>query len=583
MAIALALLAGAGGAQQPSAPASRPLPSEEPTRTVTEALEVRVINVDVLVTDRSGHPVAGLSRDEFELRVDGKLTPISNFYAEAGGVARAAVGTIQRPSDSSFVTVEEAEEDPARRTHVVLLIDHTRLRANNRKRAFAALREAMARLGKTDLVAVVGIEGSLVFYSDFLYDRQAVERILDDVSKISMRTEVNDAERRQIFGELTRGQSGGIQAQASLANKNMLISRIRAYAADEYARSLSSLRQIETVVSTLGGVPGRKALFYLGEGIPSRPGEGLFVEWRNRFGTGNPEAGIGLRRFDFNTDYTRAVGRYDVDSSMQKLAGAANRAGVTLYAVDAEGDHGGSVRAALTEQGATSEAVSVVDENFRAPLEYASSATGGRLLRSSGRLTEQLVDVLGDFDTFYSLGFTPPADWDLGSEHDIEVNIKSKSLLVRHREAVRMPEPDEQEAGATLAALLYQTADNPLRIRATPGTEGPLQDGTRALPVSLEIPIGKLGFVPRGGAHAGSLTIYVTTMDSAGETSRVQKIPFHLNIPDDKIEEARQNVAHYPLPIVLRSGDQRVAIGIRDDVNGVFSAIRLDVSRFSKF
>lgn len=572
------------GAQEPteSDPATAG-DNETPTGFFTEIMDVRVINVEVFVTDRSGQPIAGLARDEFELKVDGEVIPISNFYAEAGGISRDSVGAITRQADSSFVTVEEVETDPARRSYVVLLIDHTRLGANNRKRAFRALREAMGRLGKEDLIAVVGIEGSLVFYSDFLYDRQAVHKILDEVATRSLRSQHNEFERRQIVGELTRGQSGGIQASASLADASFLQTRIRAYAESEYARSLGSLRQIESVVSTLSGVPGRKAVLYLGEGIPTRPGEGLYVEWRNRFGGGNPQAGIGLRRFDFNTDYERSIGRFNVTSSMQKLADRANRSGVTLYAVDAEDNHGGDMRSALTEQGSTSETVSVIDENFRAPLEFATQATGGRLLRSSAHLAEQMVNLLGDFDTYYSLGFVPPADWDHGSAHKIKVEVSGKKLAVRHRESVRMPEPDEREAGATLAALMYQTANNPLGIIAVAGTRGPAQNGTSSLPVTLEIPIGKIGFVPQGDVHSGSLSIYVTTMDAEGEASRVQKIPFHLNIPSDKIEAARADSAHYPLPVVLRAGDRQLAIGIRDDINGVFSAVRVDVSELSRF
>jgi len=557
--------------------------SETPAGVFSETVEVEVINVDVFVTDRSGQPVAGLARDEFELKVDGKIMPISNFYAEAGGIVRATARPTGPSSDSSFVTEDEVAIDPTRRNYVVLLIDHTRLSASNRERAFSALRDAVARLGKQDLIAVVGVEGSLVFYSDFLFDRTAVEKILDDASKISMRTDINAFEQRQIFGELTRGQSGGIQARASLADPNQLISRIRAYAADEYARSLASLRQIETVVATLSGIPGRKSILYLAEGVPTRPGEGLFVEWRNRFGGGNPQAGIGLRRFDFSTDYSREVGRFDVTPAMDQLAATANRAGVTLYAIDAEGDHGGDARSALTEQGATSETLSVIDENFREPLEYSTKATGGRLLRSSGRLTEQLVDLLGDFDTFYSLGFVPPTGWDPGSAHDIKVEVSAKNLSVRHRDAVRIPEPDEREAGALLAALRYQTIDNPLGFLVVPGPRAEPEQGAAALPVRLEIPVGNLDFVPQNGMQAGSLTIYVSTMDEAGNTSRVQKIPFHLNIPDERMEQAQADTAHYPLPLVLRSGDRQVAIGIRDDVSGVFSSFRLDVSDLSRF
>ena len=44
-----------------------------------ETLEVRVIDVDVIVTDRSGKPVTGLTRDDFELFENGKRKEITNF------------------------------------------------------------------------------------------------------------------------------------------------------------------------------------------------------------------------------------------------------------------------------------------------------------------------------------------------------------------------------------------------------------------------------------------------------------------------------------------------------------------------
>ncbi len=580
-----ALSAGPAGAQ-----ASGSQAAETPSGIFTEEVSVRVINVDVIVTDRSGEAVAGLGREDFELRVDGRPVPISNFYSEAGERDRRTglPSVPDRRRDPSFRSLEEIKAGGPRRSHVVILVDHTRLRAGNRKRAFEALRQAVERLGGDDLVSVVGVEGTLVFYSDFLFDRDGIYQILDDLTRVSTSTDMGEVERRRIFGELARGMSGGIMARNTLAEEHVMLSRIRAYAAEEYARGVRSLRQIETVVSTLAGVPGRKTLLYVGEGIPTRPGEGLFVEFRNRFS--GPERG--LPHQNFNTDYTREVGRYDLTRPMQQLAIAANRAAVTLYSIDAEGNHGGDVKSALTEQGATSEAVAVVEENFREPLEDASKATGGRLLRSSGELADQLVDLVGGLRTFYSLGFTPPADWQTGSDHKLEVTVRGKGLVARHREDIRLPEADEREAGATIAALMYQTVDNPLDIRATPGFAVPREDGTAALPITLEIPIGKLEFLPRDGSpeggqtgrvQAGSLTIYVSTRDKEGNPGKVQKIPFRLDIPDDRMDQALADSAHYPLPLVLRRGDRQVAIGIRDNVSGRFSAVRLDVAQHSRF
>lgn len=553
-----------------------------PSGTFTEEVSVRVINVDVIVTDRSGQAVAGLDREGFELRVDGRPVPISNFYSEAGQ-REAATGRPVIPEsrrDPSFRSLEEIRESAPRRSHVVIMIDHSRLRAANRKRAFNAIRQAIDRLGESDLVAVVGVESHLVFYSDFLFDRAGIHRILDEVTRAAAKTDHSEVERRQIFGELARGMSGGRLARTSTADDGSLIARIRAYASEEYDRSLRSMSQIEKVISTLAGVPGRKTLLYVGEGIPTRPAEGLYVEYRNRFS--GPERG--LRHQNYNTNYNREIGNFDLTQPMEQLATAANRAGVTLFAIDAESNHGGDLRSALTEQGVTSEAVTLVDENYREPLEYAAKATGGRLLQSSGTLAKQLVELAGGLQTFYSLGFMSPAGWQPGSDYQIEVKVKGKGLKVNHRDKVRLPKPDEREASATIAALMYRTVDNPLEISAKPGFEVPREDGTTAaLPVNLEIPIKSLGFLPKDGAQACSLTIYVSIKDKDGNPGKIQKIPFHLAIPDDKMEQALTDAAHYPLPLVLRRGDRQVAIGIRDNVNRQFSAIRLDVAQYSQF
>jgi hypothetical protein len=241
------------------------------------------------------------------------------------------------------------------------------------------------------------------------------------------------------------------------------------------------------------------------------------------------------------------------------------------------------MRSALTEQGATSESVSLVDENFRAPLEFTTQATGGRLLRSSGKLDEQVADLFEDFENAYSLGFEMPEEWQAGSGHRIEVEVRGfGGLRVRHREMVRVPTPDEREAGATIAALLYQTLDNTHGIQADPQSPARRDDGNAVLPVQLAIPVGRLELVPRGASHSVSLSIYISVKDRDGNPRAVQKVPFHLDIPGDKVEEARGELAHTTLPVVLRPGDQQVAITVRDDVDRSLSTVRLDVAELSR-
>src|SRR6476619_1366936 len=46
---------------------------------VSESIEVSIVNLDCIVTDKSGHRVRHLNRDDFEILENGKLQPVTNF------------------------------------------------------------------------------------------------------------------------------------------------------------------------------------------------------------------------------------------------------------------------------------------------------------------------------------------------------------------------------------------------------------------------------------------------------------------------------------------------------------------------
>ena len=50
-----------------------------------EEIEVRVIDVDVVVTDRQGNPLTDLTREQFEIYEDGKRIDVDYFSRIVGG------------------------------------------------------------------------------------------------------------------------------------------------------------------------------------------------------------------------------------------------------------------------------------------------------------------------------------------------------------------------------------------------------------------------------------------------------------------------------------------------------------------
>ena len=84
--VALCAFVTSAAAQTPSAKPAAPAASPSDVITVNTEL----VQTDVTVFDKSGRLVEGLSRDEFELTLDGKPRPISFFESVRTGSSREA-------------------------------------------------------------------------------------------------------------------------------------------------------------------------------------------------------------------------------------------------------------------------------------------------------------------------------------------------------------------------------------------------------------------------------------------------------------------------------------------------------------
>src|SRR5947208_3113790 len=134
-------------AQAPAAP-----PAQEPP-TFRESVEVRVMDLDVSVTDSKGNPVNDLGKDEFRITIDGKPVPIDYF-------TRVAQGTIHAPdlaTASPDLVLNEYRKGPDAYIprQFLMYVDVGNLSPANRKRGVEALRDLVTRMGPSDLARVV--------------------------------------------------------------------------------------------------------------------------------------------------------------------------------------------------------------------------------------------------------------------------------------------------------------------------------------------------------------------------------------------------------------------------------------------
>ena len=94
---------------------------------LVEKVEVSVVNVDTVVTDRKGNPVSGLTVNDFQLFEDGKPQKITGFYTIQDGTVKLPGGTADRDRQDQF------------RRKVVLMVDNNSVDKIQRDRALTRL------------------------------------------------------------------------------------------------------------------------------------------------------------------------------------------------------------------------------------------------------------------------------------------------------------------------------------------------------------------------------------------------------------------------------------------------------------
>ena len=539
--------AAAAPAQEPAPPAAGASDSL-PQSTYFDAVEVNVVNVEVYVTDKQGRRVKGLTKDDFELLQDNRPMRITNFYAvEEGRVTGPempeAVAEVPVPAPlAPPVDLEPAIPDD-QRLHLVVYVDNFNIRPFNRNRVFRALREFLTtKLRPGDRVMLVSFDRSLHVRRQFSSDPLTVASALFELEKLSAFGLHADAERRDALNEVD-----------DLNDSMSAVTRVRQYAESVMNDLTFSIRALKEMVDVLAGLPGRKAILYVSDGLPLVAGEDVFYAVEQKF-KDRSTALLESRSFD-------ATRRF------QELAFQANANRVTFYTLDAAGLRTPtSISAAERDPLASGIVDSVHFANIQQPLHLLAEATGGRAIVNMNDPGPALGGIAEDFQTYYSLGYTPGQEG-TGRYRKITVRLKNKTrgIEVRHREGYRDKPVYTRLSDGVRSALFFGAAHNPMGLVVQTDQQTRRDDGNYTVNVAVLIPIGSLVLVPEGDRHVARARLFVGAMDEQGDTSEVQEVQVPISIPEAEVEVARKQHFSYTLPLIMRGGPHKLSVGLRDD------------------
>jgi VWFA-related protein len=557
-----------------------------------EQVEVNVVNVDVHVTDSSGKPVSGLGRQDFELLEDGKPVKLTNFDAVTGDrvpVHAAAPSPLPvAPANAAARTAAAPPLAPVaeeQRLHLVLYVDDFNLSPAHRARVLGPLRKFLAeRLAPTDRVMVVSYDQGVRIRQPFTSDPAALAAALDQIATLAPANDLGSA-RRAAFRAF-------LDLQGIEPCDLRVVQPIESYAETTRQEVLRSLRGLTLLVNSLAGVPGRKAILHVSDGIPLSPGQDLYEMLYQLCGgvsNGLSNAAAGgpsAKPTDSATHYdgTHALldaTHYSTANDFRRLTSHANAQGVPFYTLQASGLGGADSGAAEFDPGERALQLPSVErslrDNLQDSLTVMATDTGGRAILNANDPTPDLGQLRADFETYYSLGYSPEHHGD-GKEHQIEVRVKRSGFRLRYRKGYRDEPTLERAVNRNLATLLHGFEDNPIEITLTVGEVTPAKAGAWQVPVRLRIPLFKLAILNRGEAFDGQLRLLVMTRDGGDKISPVRQVNVPIHIRKTDVLTALGQYFAYDLNLELPPGPHRLAVAVRDEYGGTTSYLGKDLA-----
>lgn len=492
---------------------------------ISETFTVSAATVEVVVEDKKGNRIENLSREDFQLAVNGMNAPLT-FFTEVRN----------QPAD----TVAEDEyhvlpSETVPRNYLVFVDDYFTLR-QYRIKLFKNLLKNVDAMRPIDRMAIVRFKGKgLELISPWTSDREDLYDTLKDVSK-------------KVPGEMARRTRLSMQTTDGKA-------------VEAYRQVSQVVGAVEASMRSMPPVDGRKILLLMTSGWPysyrKMANEGELASDRIRNNTTLDASISSLPTF-------RGGGLHTLDP----ITDTANLLSYTVYPMLLgtvnSGEFAGSGGATFADfsQG-------LGFETSYDGMKHVADKTGGSMINKAQFAKLPLTDVANDQHGYYTLGFST-SDLKIGDRHQIEVTIRGMDYKVRHRQDFRHRTPAENADLEAQAAVFTGNTPNDLEVTLGPPQK---QKGRKMLlPFSINIPTDWLALQRSGEKYQAKMTLRVTSEDKGGYQADVVRAPIELS--GNKPEPGSSTV--YNAAIMVRKKKQRLVFTLADNLGGSTKSTTLD-------
>ena len=519
------------------APRAQSAPPAQVFRSGTE-----LVLVNVVVRDRSGAVVRGLSRDDFSVAEDGRPQTVTSFDFEeldAPPQAQEAAASDPplllappaRPARPAS-PAEPAKVDMHGRRLIVLFFDLSSMQPEEVERSTKAAHDYIdRRLSPADLIAVVSFATALRVDQDFTADRDRLAAAID-----------------------AYGGANGAGFDAGTTPDDDTADNGTAFTADDTEFNIFNtdrrLNALQTLADELAGIEQKKSVIYFSSGISQQ-------------GTDNQ---VQLRR-----TVDRAV-----------------RANVSLYAADMRGLQAlvpggdastGSLRGTAAFSGASTRNQSDRLAASQDTLTTIAEDTGGRAFFDTNSFAGVFDRMVNDTSAYYVLGYSSTNSARDGRFRRITVKLKRADLKLDYRSGYYAPrdfahatkEDREQQLQDQLLSDLSATD-----LSAYVSTAYfKLADRRYYVPLSLIVPGYQIPITRATDKSRATMDVLGIVRDE--QRKPVGRIRDTVRLAPDAADDLKHKTVQYESGFEMPPGKYHVKVVVRENQGGTFGSYETDV------
>jgi len=520
---------------------------------LVETIEVRVTNIDVVVTDGKGNPIVGLNKDDFQIYENGKLQPITNFYE----VRPESVNTVagMPPADESVMAPAEV-----RQRRIIFFIDNASLHPLRRNEVFASIDKFFDKLFQPgDQAMVVTWNRSLRMVSPFTDDADRLRIALKKVAGMSGGGVQMAADKERLKSEVkalidaTNSMGSRAGSQAMDDTYQQALSMTRAYCDNLFANERRLTAAMSTMITTLAGLEGKKVMVFVGSQLPDRPGFDMFQWLDQLFGATGRYVPVAYRE----------ASRFSLATDLEKVAKQANANNVTMYMIDgADPTKGASSDATTNDQ--FDPTVDFIDfTNTANAFGAMARMTGGIALMRTNNFDLALNTVARDLGAYYSLGYRQENE--KPGDRKIVVKTKNPSFKVRSRQSYVAKSAEAQTEDRVVSNAFHSQVKGDIPITLTTGQPVVQANHRYKVPVRITFP-SNIVLLPDGDNLVGGFTVYFAVIDENGGMSPVSKRSQPVKMPRSAEAALRAKPISFVAEVMVAPGEHYLSVAIVDDV-----------------